>query len=106
MDSSVLAFLAIFLPLLVRTGNLAQSLGRAIPLLFVYMCAFIANDLDDVEKDRVNHPERSLPAGYVTPAVAAILYFACLALALFSTRHYVTPGLAFPQTMQELLRVD
>ncbi len=95
LDSSMLAFLAIFLPLLVRTGNLAQSLGRAIPLLFTYMCAFIANDLDDIEKDRVNHPDRPLPAGYITPAFAAILYFTCLALALFSTRHYVPPDTAF-----------
>lgn len=95
LDSSVLAFLAIFLPLLVRTGNLTQSLGRATPLLFIYMCIFIANDLDDVEKDRVNHPDRPLPAGYITPTFAAILYFTCLALALFSTRLYVAPGIAF-----------
>jgi geranylgeranylglycerol-phosphate geranylgeranyltransferase len=59
------------------------------------MCAFIANDLDDVEKDRVNHPDRPLPSGYITPALAAILYFTCLALALFSTRHYVAPDTAF-----------
>jgi geranylgeranylglycerol-phosphate geranylgeranyltransferase len=91
----VLAFLAIFLPLFVRTGNSAQSLGRAIPLLFAYMCSFIANDLDDVEKDRLNHPDRPLPSGYITPAFAAILYFTCLALALFLTRHYVPPDTAF-----------
>jgi geranylgeranylglycerol-phosphate geranylgeranyltransferase len=95
LDSSVLAFLAVFFPLWVRTGNLAQSLGRAIPMLFTYMCAFIANDLDDVEKDRVNHPDRPLPSGYITPAFAAILYFTCLALALFLTRHYVPPTTAF-----------
>jgi len=95
LDSSMLAFFAVFLPLMVRTGNLAQSLGRAIPLLFIFMCTFIANDLDDVEKDRVNHPDRPLPAGYITPAFAAILYFTCLGLALFSTRHYVAPGSAF-----------
>lgn len=94
-DSTLLAFLAIFLPLLVRTGDLTQSFGRASPLLFVYMCSFIANDLDDIEKDRVNHPERPLPSGHITPAVAVILYFICLALALFSTRHYVSPGIAF-----------
>jgi geranylgeranylglycerol-phosphate geranylgeranyltransferase len=59
------------------------------------MCAFVANDLDDLEKDQVNHPDRPLPAGYITPAFATILYFTCLALALFSTRHYVPPGIAF-----------
>lgn len=95
LDSSLLALLAIFLPLWVRTGDLAQSLGKALPLLFGFMCTFIANDLDDVEKDRVNHPDRPLPAGRITPAVAAVLYFVCLALALFSTRYYVAPGIAF-----------
>lgn len=95
LDSALLAFLAILLPLWVRTGSLAQSLGRAVPLLFSFMCTFIANDLDDVEKDRVNHPDRPLPAGQITPALAAVLYFTCLALALFSTRHYVAPGVAF-----------
>lgn len=95
LDSSLLAFLAIFLPLWVRTGSTAQSLSRAVPLLFSFMCTFIANDLDDVEKDRVNHPDRPLPAGQITPVLATILYFTCLALALFSIRYYVAPDVAF-----------
>jgi len=65
------------------------------PLLFTCVCTFIGNDLDDVERDRVNHPERPLPAGELSAAVAGIMYFTCLSLALFSTRHYVTPGIAF-----------
>ncbi len=95
LDSSLLALLAIFLPLWVRTGNVAQSLSRAVPLLFSFMCTFVANDLDDLEKDRVNHPDRPLPSGHISPAFATVLYFTCLALALFSTRHYVAPGIAF-----------
>lgn len=95
LDSSLLALLAIFFPLWVRTGNMTESLSRAVPLLFSFMCTFIANDLDDVEKDRVNHPDRPLPAGHITPALAAVLYFTCLALALFSTRYYVAPEIAF-----------
>jgi geranylgeranylglycerol-phosphate geranylgeranyltransferase len=74
---------------------MAQSLSRAVPLLFSFMCTFIANDLDDLEKDRVNHPDRPLPAGQITPVLAAVLYFTCLALALFSTRYYVAPDIAF-----------
>lgn len=95
IDSSLLAFLVISLPLWVRTGNLPQSLGRAVPLLFSFMCTFIANDLDDVEKDRVNHPDRPLPSGQITPVLAAVLYFICLGLALFSTRYYIAPDIAF-----------
>lgn len=95
LGTSLLGFVAIFIPLLVRTNDLRISLGRAIPLLFICVCTFIANDVDDVERDRVNHPERPLPAGHLSAAVAGIMYFTSLSLALFSTRYYVTQGIAF-----------
>lgn len=95
LDSALLALLAIFLPLWARTGNLSQSLLKAVPLLFGFMCTFIANDLDDIEKDRISHPDRPLPSGRIAPALASVFYFICLALSLFSTRYYVSPGIAF-----------
>jgi 4-hydroxybenzoate polyprenyltransferase len=95
LDSSLLAFFAIFLLFVVRTNELGLSFGRALPLLFIGMCTFIANDLDDVERDRTNHPERPLPARLLSRTFAVVLYFAFLASALFSTRHFVTPGVAF-----------
>ena len=95
IDSSLLGALAIFLPSLVRTKNLGLSVSKAIPLLFIGMFTFIANDLDDQEKDRVNHPDRPLPARYLTPEFAAVLYFILLGAALFSTRHFVALDIAF-----------
>lgn len=95
LGTSLLGFVAIFVPLLVRTSDWRLSLGRAIPLLFICVCTFIGNDLDDVERDRINHPERPLPAGDLSAAVAGIMYFTSLSLALFSTRNYVTQGIAF-----------
>ena len=95
MSSSLLAALAIFLPLLARTGDLRFSIGSAIPLLFIGMCTFIANDLEDLEKDQLIHPERPLPARDLTAELAAILYFVSLGLALFSIRHFVAQDLAF-----------
>jgi geranylgeranylglycerol-phosphate geranylgeranyltransferase len=59
------------------------------------MCTFIANDLDDIEKDRINHPERPLPSGGIKASLAVMLYFFCLMLALFTTRRYVEAGTAF-----------
>jgi len=59
------------------------------------MCTFVANDLDDLEKDQINHPDRPLPARQLTVEIAAVLYFVVLAAALFSTRHFVTQGIAF-----------
>jgi hypothetical protein len=95
MSSSLLAALAIFLPLLARTRNLGFSLGSAIPLLFIGMCTFIANDLEDLEKDQLIHPERPLPARDLAAELAATLYFVSLGLALFSTRHFVAQDIAF-----------
>lgn len=95
LDSSLLGLLAIFVPLWARTGNIAVSLTRAIPLFFICICTFVANDLDDVDRDRVNHPSRPLPAGHITPGFAMFLYFASLAAALLSTKHYVPPSIGF-----------
>lgn len=85
-SSSLLAFFSVLLPLLVRTSDLSVSFQRALPLLFGSMCTFIVNDLDDIEKDRVNHPERPLPSGELKPAFVAVLYYCCLASALLSIR--------------------
>jgi geranylgeranylglycerol-phosphate geranylgeranyltransferase len=59
------------------------------------MCTFIANDLDDIDKDRISHPDRPLPTGQIAPELAVVFYFICLALSLFSTRYYVSAGIAF-----------
>jgi 4-hydroxybenzoate polyprenyltransferase len=95
LESSLLAFLAIFLPLLVRNNDPALSFRKAAPLLFICICTFIANDLDDIEKDQVNHPDRPLPAGHLSPVFAVVLYFTSLALALFSTKYYIKPDINF-----------
>jgi hypothetical protein len=95
LGTSLIGFVAIFLPLLVRTKDFPVSFGRSIPLLFICMCTFIANDLDDAERDQVNHPERPLPAGHLRPAVAGFIYFTFLFLSLFSIKYYVTSGIAF-----------
>jgi geranylgeranylglycerol-phosphate geranylgeranyltransferase len=64
-------------------------------MFFIAVCTFIANDLDDLERDRVNHPERPLPARHLTPKFAAALYFVSLGMALFSTRYFVAQDIAF-----------
>ena len=95
LETSLLGFLAIFIPLFVRNNDLSLSFRRAVPLLFISICTFVANDLDDIERDRVNHPDRPLPAGHFSPVFAVVLYFTFLALALFSTRYFISPGIDF-----------
>ena len=89
LETSLLGFFAVFIPLFSRTNDLSFSFKRAIPFLFIGVCLFIANDLDDIEKDRVNHPDRPLPAGRFSPVFVVILYFTFLGFALFSTRYFI-----------------
>jgi 4-hydroxybenzoate polyprenyltransferase len=91
----LLSALAVFVAFLGRTENFRLSLGNATPLLFIGMCTFIANDLEDLDKDRLIHPERPLPARNLTIEFAAILYFVSLGVALFSTRYFVAEDIAF-----------
>lgn len=91
IEGSLLAFLLVFLPIYASTGYIADSVGRSIPVLFICICTFVANDLDDVEKDRINHPERPLPRGYLSPTFATILYFISLGIALLLTSSYIEP---------------
>lgn len=95
LDSSILVFFIIFISFLARTNDLWASFRKGVPLLFTCMCTFIANDLDDLEKDRINHPDRPLPTGSITVTVAVILYFICLGLALFLTKHFIEQGFDF-----------
>jgi len=94
-DSSLLGFFVIFVPVFRRTHDLGVSFGKATPLLFICMCTFIANSLDDIERDQVNHPTRPLPSRQLSATFAALLYFVCLGAALFSTRNYIAPDIAF-----------
>jgi hypothetical protein len=59
------------------------------------MCTFIANDLDDMEKDKIIHPDRPLPSRHLTPVIAGVLYFTFLGLGLFSTRYFIPQDTAF-----------
>lgn len=95
VDTSLAGFLLVFLPVVARTNDLRASFFFAAPLLFISMCTFIANDLNDRQKDEINHPERPLPSGHITPSFAATLYFILLAAALFSTRYLVKEQVAF-----------
>lgn len=87
--SSLLAFLAIVVPVFTRSSHLIPSLQKALPLLLVSFCTFIVNDLDDIEKDGINHPDRPFPSGQLKPMVGALLYYICLAAALLTIRFWI-----------------
>lgn len=82
--TTLLTFLSLLLPVFARSHDLTLSTLRAAPLLFVSMCTFMLNDLDDVDKDRVNHPDRPLPRGLIAATSVVTVYYVVLALALFT----------------------
>src|SRR5436190_1089983 len=82
LDSSFLAYLAVLLSCWSRTGDLRGSSTKALPLLFASMAAFVANDVDDRERDEINHPRRPLPNGRLSPTFAVVMFFGCLGTAL------------------------
>lgn len=83
------------MPTLARTRDLITSAELATPVLFVAFSTFVANDLDDRERDAINHPCRPIPAKHISPTGAALIFFSCLALALFTTKHFVDRPEAF-----------
>ena len=93
-DASAVIFLSIFVPVFARTRDLGGSLLKAAPMFLIGACTWIANDLNDMERDRINHSGRPLPAGRVSPEAAAILYFVLLLAALLITHNYVPATVA------------
>jgi len=95
LDTSFAGFLSIWLPFMSRTRDVTVSSIAALPLFFISVCTFIANDLSDIERDRINHPERPLAKGEIRAEVAAGLYFVFLFLALMTIRFCIPSDGAF-----------
>jgi len=93
--TSCLIFASVFLPIAARSGDAYDSFRKALPTLFIAMCTFIVNDIDDVEADQVNHPHRPLPSGYVLLSSATVFYFISLAIALFSVKFFTMERISF-----------
>src|SRR3954466_2069741 len=82
LDSCAIVFLCVAIPLFVATGDLYDSPLRALPLLTISMCGFVINDIHDIEKDRLNHPERPLARNDLSPFTASVIYFLLLGISL------------------------
>jgi len=95
LDTAFLGFLSVFVPYFSRTRDGKLAVTQALPILFACMSTFVANDLDDVERDAINHPKRPLPSRSLQPATATAIYFGCIAAALYATKHAINESLAF-----------
>ncbi len=89
LDTCVLVFSSVFLPVLYHSHDLYFSLSHSAPILAICMCGFVINDLSDIERDRENHPERPLPNNLVSEVAASVVYFCLLTISLLSIKIYV-----------------
>ena len=89
LDTCALVFFSVFLPVYYSTQDLYFSVTNALPVLTISMCGFVINDLTDIDKDLINHPNRPLPSNLVTDVTASLLYFSLLTLSLTMIKIYV-----------------
>lgn len=94
LDTSLIVFLSLAVPLYLRLHDYRMALGRSLPLMVIAMCGFILNDIHDAERDEENHPNRPLPRKQLTDTHAAIIYFVLLAAALAALRAFVDAPMA------------
>lgn len=104
--TSALAFAMVFLPYYVRTRDLWSSVMVATPIFTIATCMFILNDMNDVERDRINHPRRPLPTGSVTVGTAAIIYLLLFGTSLILVRVLIERGVHFIYLAGLLLAIN
>jgi geranylgeranylglycerol-phosphate geranylgeranyltransferase len=81
-EKSFLSAFSIFLPALQKTKDVRLSLAYSIPIFTIMASAFIINDINDIERDFVNNPDRVLPQKLISTDFAITLYYFLLLLTL------------------------
>lgn len=87
IDTSIIVFLSIFVPIYINSDSIHMSIVYSAPALVIAMLTFVANDYDDLESDKVNHPLRPIPSGRVGKRAAVTLYF--ILIFIFITSIYI-----------------
>jgi len=105
-STCALAFALVFLPSYFHTRELWPSVGLALPIFSIAMCMFILNDINDVERDLVNHPRRPIPAGLITIGAATIVYLVLFALSLLLVRVLIQPNVHYIYLIGFLLAIN
>jgi geranylgeranylglycerol-phosphate geranylgeranyltransferase len=104
--TSALAFAMVFLPYYARTRDLWASITLATPIFTIAMCMFILNDINDVERDRINHPRRPLATGSISVRTAGIVYLLLFGTSLILVRILIERGVHFIYLAGFLLAIN
>jgi geranylgeranylglycerol-phosphate geranylgeranyltransferase len=89
IDSSLLAYASVFVPVYWSSNNISYALDYSVPVLPICMCGYVINDLHDIEKDRQNHPARPLPSNQISQTWASVIYFVLLAISLAPIKVFI-----------------
>jgi len=95
VPSSAVAFLTVFVPTYAHSGDAGIGLAASAPMVTISMCTFILNDLRDLERDRINHPDRPLPAGLMSSQLAAVIYSIAFVTSLVLVRSLTPESLHY-----------
>ncbi len=95
VPSTTVAFLIVLIPEWIRSRDLEWSIVVSAPLALFSICIFILNDIEDFERDQVNHPRRPLPSGAVTKESAATVYLASFVSSLAVVHFLILPDLRY-----------
>ena len=95
IDSCILAFAIIAVPATFYKKSCFNAMILAAPILTIAICGFIINDVNDIEKDIINHPDRPLPKQEIRITTAVVLYFIFLAISLIMIKMFISGASVF-----------
>jgi len=82
VDTAILVFAGVFIPVAIQTEDLVHAAKQALPLFTATGCTFILNDVADAERDEINHPNRPIPSRRLSVSFAIALYLSLLTLSV------------------------
>lgn len=88
-EKTFLSAFSVFLPAFVKTRNINLSLAYSIPVFTTIALGFIINDINDIERDTVNNPERVLPQKLITSEFAIMVYYFLLLATLITIKFFM-----------------
>ena len=94
-EKSFLSAFSVFLPAWLTTKDINLSLAYSVPIFTIVASGFIINDINDIERDFVNNPDRVLPQKLITTEFAITLYYFLLAATLVIVKFFIPLGHVF-----------
>lgn len=88
-EKSFLSAVSVFLPVFLQTNNINLSLGYALPIFTICAAGYVINDINDIERDHINNPDRVLPKQALTTDFAAVLYYVLLGITLVLVKFFI-----------------